>query len=82
MKFLWFYLRFQLEFAHDEPIYQSTNVIEICKDRDGGTQDVFIPLWYELETKRLKNYPAENIIYGWNKEQFYECDEETPFDSM
>ena len=70
------------KWTDDEPIYQSTNVIEICKDRDGGTQDVFIPLWYELETKRLKNYPAENIIYGWDKDQFYECDEETPFDSM
>lgn len=63
-----------------EPVYQGTNIVEICKDRDGGTQDVFIPLWYELETKRLKNYPAENVIYGWNKEQFVECDEPTPFD--
>ena len=51
----------------ENPIYQSTNVIEIAKDRDGGNQDIFIPLWYEAESKRLKNDPAENKIYGWDK---------------
>ena len=50
----------------ENPIYQSTNVIEIAKDRDGGNQDIFIPLWYEIETKRLKNSPTENKIYGWD----------------
>lgn len=43
-----------------------TNVVEICKDRNNGNQDVFIPLYYEPETKRLKNTPVENVIYGWN----------------
>lgn len=49
-------------------VYQEnvTNVIEICKDRDNGNQDVFIPLYYETETKRLKNYPTEVIKYGWD----------------
>lgn len=51
----------------EDAIYKATNVIEIAKDRDGGTQDVFIPLWYEPETKRLKNYEAENKIYSWDK---------------
>ena len=50
----------------DKDIYKATNVIEIAKDRDGGAQDVFIPLWYEVETKRLRNYPTENKIYGWD----------------
>ena len=49
----------------DNPIYDGTNVVEIVKDRDGGNQDVFIPLYYEIETKRLKNEKSENIIYGW-----------------
>lgn len=49
----------------DHKAYTGTNVIEICKDRDGGIQDEFIPLWYEPETKRLKNYPAENTVYSW-----------------
>lgn len=50
----------------DNQLYQCTNVIEICKDRDGGLQDEFIPLWFEKETKRLRNDLAENIIYGWD----------------
>lgn len=49
-------------------IYRSTNVIEIAKDRDGGTQDVFVPLWYEPESKRLKNDPTETKFYGWCKQ--------------
>jgi len=44
----------------------ATNCIEICKDREFGNQDVFIPLWYEAESKRLKNDRSENIIYGWD----------------
>ena len=52
----------------DNPIFQATNVIEIAKDRDGGNQDIFIPLWYEKETKRLKNSAVENKIYGWDTE--------------
>lgn len=51
----------------DNLVYEATNVIEIAKDRDGGTQDHFVPLYYEPETKRLKNYLSENKIYGWNK---------------
>ena len=56
-----------LGWRDDNPIYQATNVIEIAKDRDGGNQDIFIPLWYETETKRLRNDPTENKIYGWDK---------------
>lgn len=51
----------------EDAIYKATNIIEIAKDRDGGTQDVFVPLWYEPETKRLKNNEAENKIYSWDK---------------
>ena len=51
----------------DNELYRATNVIEIAKDRDGGIQDYFIPLFYEKESKRLKNYVAENKLYGWNK---------------
>lgn len=49
-------------------LFQATNVIEIAKDRDGGNQDVFIPLWYEVETKRLRNDRTENKVYGWDTE--------------
>lgn len=50
-------------------VESGTNIIEIVKDRDGGTQDVFIPLWYERESKRLKNDFAENRVYGWEQEK-------------
>ena len=69
----------------EDYIYQGTNVVEIAKDRDGGHIDEFIPLYYEVESKRLKNYISENVIYGWDKkEEGYDfcnvADEETPFD--
>lgn len=66
----------------DNPIYEASNVIEIAKDRDNGTMDYFIPLYYEVETKRLKNYLAENKAYGWNcdSDGFMAVDEsEIPF---
>ncbi len=49
----------------DDDLYTASNVIEIAKDRDGGLQDYFIPLYYEVESKRLKNNFTENKIYGW-----------------
>lgn len=52
----------------DNELYQATNVVEIAKDRDGGLQDCFIPLYYEKESKRLRNTVAENKIYGWNRD--------------
>ena len=53
----------------DHVAYSGTNVIEVAKDRESGTQDWFIPLWYEVETKRMKNDIAENVLYGWQKGQ-------------
>ena len=55
------------KWSDDNEVYEGTNVIEIVKDRDGGNQDVFIPLYYEVESKRLKNGKAENKIYGWDR---------------
>ena len=49
----------------EDEVYEGTNVVEIAKDRDGGNQDVFIPLYYEKESKRLKNDFTENRIYSW-----------------
>lgn len=64
-------------------VYDGTNVIEIAKNREDGIQDKFIPLWYEPESKRLKNYEDENIIYGWEQNQdddgFVPDDDENPF---
>ena len=46
-----------------ETIFAATNCIEIAKDRDGGNQDEFIPLYYEKESKRLQNYRGETKVY-------------------
>ena len=62
----------------DNDAYSGTNVIEICKDRENGNQDLFIPLWYEVETRRLKNDPHENKVYSWkhpDKEPIADPDE-------
>jgi len=63
--------------------YQGTNAIEICKNREGGAMDYFIPLFYETETKRLKNYASENVVYGWDHSNipdgFTSVNEEVPW---
>ena len=51
----------------DETIYSCDNVIEICKDRDSGNQDVFIPLYFDKTCKRLCNYRGENKYYKWEE---------------
>ena len=50
----------------NNPLFEASNLIEIGKSRDGGNADKFIPLYFEKETKRLKNTAYENKIYGWN----------------
>lgn len=70
------------KFPADWQGYAGTNVIEICKNRDNGKQDVFIPLWYEVQTKRLKGHPAENLVYGWDEDRGFTpvYDVEVPFE--
>lgn len=69
----------------DNPLFGSSNVIEICKDRDGGVQDEFIPLYFEISTKRLRNTPVEFKEYGWKapKDGFVSITDfdEIPFES-
>lgn len=59
-----------------------TNVVEVAKDREHGTCDLFIDLYYEPESKRLKNYMAESYVYSWD-DDFIDASayqEEIPFD--
>ncbi len=51
----------------DNPIFQFTNVIEICKNREFGVQDVFVGMYYEKETKRLLDHENEKRHYGWEQ---------------
>ena len=53
------------------------NIIEVVKERETGMQDVFIPLWYEKETRRLKNEVDENIIYGWDDDGFIDVPDDS-----
>lgn len=46
--------------------YGGDNCIEVVKERETGIQDLFIPLWYERETKRLKNDEWEEKKYNWD----------------
>lgn len=66
--------REMFRWGDDHVAYSGTNVIEVAKDRESGTQDWFVPLWYEAETKRLKNDIAENVVYGWRSESEHEAD--------
>ena len=53
------------------------NVIEICKNRENGIQDFFVPLWYESSTKRLNPMPNDNHNYSW----LFNAAVETPLDN-
>ena len=54
--------------------YGGDNCIEVVKERETGIQDLFIPLWYEMKTKRLKNNDWEAKIYGWDHDGFIGAD--------
>lgn len=47
----------------DNDIYQYSNIIEICKNREQGIQDMFIGQYFEPETKRFLNYKNEDKFY-------------------
>lgn len=46
-------------------IYEYTNIIEVCKNRDFGVEDYFVGLHFETESKRLLNEPNEQKKYNW-----------------
>lgn len=47
----------------------TTNIVEVIKHREFGEAEGHIyKLYYEQESRRLKNSIAEHIIYGWQEE--------------
>ena len=69
----------------DNPIYDGTNVVEIVKDRGGGNQDVFIPLYYDARSKRLRNSKDEYVVYGWeeaDEDEFIDLPDDIPFEDL
>ena len=51
------------KWSKDNDIYQYSNIIEICKNREQGIQDMFIGQYFEPETKRFLNYKNEDKFY-------------------
>jgi len=49
----------------DEELFQYSNVIEVCKNRDLGVQDLFVGLYYEPESKRFLNDRYEMKHFKW-----------------
>lgn len=62
----------------DNELYNNTNVIEVCKNRDLGVQDLFVGLQYEKESKRFLNERYETKHYDWEEIQM--SLEKTPWD--
>ena len=47
----------------------ASNLVEVVKQREFGDAEGHIyKLYFETESKRLKNFVAENIIYGWREQ--------------
>lgn len=64
----------------DNEIYNYTNVIEVCKNRDLGVQDLFVGLQYEMESKRFLNEKFETKHYDWEELGFQISLEKAPWD--
>lgn len=45
-----------------------SNVLEVAKNRQMGVVDLLVGMYYEMESRRLKNSIAEHIVYGWQDE--------------
>lgn len=48
-----------------EKFAEFSSVLEIAKNRSMGVVDELVGLYYEPESRRLKNSVAEHIVYGW-----------------
>ena len=42
-----------------------SNIVEVAKNRQMGIVDHLVGMYYETESRRLKNDIAEHIVYGW-----------------
>ena len=53
-------------------------MVEICKNRALGIMDELVGMYYEVESRRLKNYIAEELKYGWDTDSHAVPDEPFP----
>lgn len=48
-----------------QDLLQYDTVVEVAKNRSNGVTDYLVGLYFEIESRRFMNYPAEYIVYGW-----------------
>lgn len=60
------------------PYLKYNSVIEVCKNRSMGVIDLLVGMYYEVESRRLKNEISENIVYGWQEQPAQLIFEPTP----
>lgn len=51
------------KWKNDNELYDFDNIVEICKNREQGIQDMFIGQYFEVESKRFLNYRNEEKYY-------------------
>lgn len=54
--------------AEVQRLLKFDTVVEVNKNRMLGVQDYFVGMYYESESRRLKNDISEHIIYGWEEQ--------------
>lgn len=54
-------------FYDSHPLMKYNTLIEIAKDRDFGSQDSLIGLYFEEESKRFLEDKGDNFRYGWDR---------------
>ena len=60
------------------PYLKYNSVIEVCKNRSMGVIDLLVGMYFEVESRRLKNEISENIVYGWQEQPVQLTFEPTP----
>lgn len=60
------------------PYLKYNSVIEVCKNRSMGVIDLLVGMYFEVESRRLKNEISENIVYGWQEQLAQLTFEPTP----
>lgn len=60
------------------PYLKYNSVIEVCKNRSMGVIDLLVGMYYEVESRRLKNEISGNIVYGWQEQPAQLTFEPTP----
>lgn len=58
------------------------NVMEVAKNRSFGVVDLLIGLFFERESRRLKNTKEEHIVYGWDDSPTLIPEDDLPPDEL